>query len=290
MDYTLREWVGLARLNGSIAEAAVAVQARESGAEPQSVRDTMRHHLHCMQDAIRNGLDEKLRSVTGLTGGQAAQLLRRLRSGQSLCGTLLGKAETYALATAECNACMGKIVAAPTAGACGILPGAILAMMEEKNTTEDQAVEALFVAAAVGQSIATQASISGAEGGCQAECGAGAAMAAAALTYLEGGSAQQCADAAAFALMNLLGLVCDPVGGLVEVPCVYRNVGASGVAFTAADMALSGICCPIDPDEVILAMKEVGDAMPPSLRETGDGGCAACESIRSRLKIIQDRA
>ena len=115
-------------------------------------------------------------------------------------------------------------------------------------------------------------------------------MAAAALTYLDGGSAQQSADAAAFALMNLLGLVCDPVGGLVEVPCVYRNVGASGIAFTAADMALSGICCPIDPDEVIQAMKEVGDAMPPSLRETGEGGCAACGSICARLKRIQERS
>ena len=144
-------------------------------------------------------------------------------------------------------------------------------------------VDALFVAAAVGQAIATQASISGAEGGCQAECGSAAAMAAAALVYLEGGNPQQCADAAAFALMNLLGLVCDPVGGLVEVPCVYRNVGASGIAFTAADMVLSGIRCPIEPDEVILAMKEVGDALPTSLRETGEGGCAACESICKRL-------
>lgn len=284
MDYTLREWVGLARMHGSIAQAAVAVQAQESGVSPEIVRGTMTHHLHCMQDAVSNGIDERLRSVTGLTGGQAAKLLERLRNGRSLCGTLLGKAETYALATAECNACMGKIVAAPTAGACGILPGAILAMMEERGVTEEQAVDALFVAAAVGQAIATQASISGAEGGCQAECGSAAAMAAAALAFLEGGSAQQCADAAAFALMNLLGLVCDPVGGLVEVPCVYRNVGSSGVAFTAADMALSGICCPIEPDEVIMAMKEVGDAMPPSLRETGEGGCAACESICARLR------
>ena len=285
MDYTLREWVGLARVNGSIAEAAVQVQARESGAAPETVRATMRHHLKCMQEAVRNGMDEKLRSVSGLTGGQAALLMRYYQQGKSLCGSILGKAEAYALATAECNACMGKIVAAPTAGACGILPGAIIAMMEEKDVTEDQAVDALLVAAAVGQSIATQASISGAEGGCQAECGSAAAMAAAALAFLQGGSAQQCADAAAFALMNLLGLVCDPVGGLVEVPCVYRNVGSSGVAFTAADMVLSGICCPIDPDEIILAMKEVGDALPSSLRETGEGGCAACGSICARLRM-----
>ena len=248
MDYTLREWVRLARQHGSIAQAAVASQAAEGGVDEAAVRATMRHHLQCMQEAVRNGLDEKLKSVSGLTGGQAALLFKYYQQGSSLCGSLLGKAEVYALATAECNACMGKIVAAPTAGACGILPGAVIAMMEEKGVTEEQAVDALFTAAAVGQSIATQASISGAEGGCQAECGSAAAMAAAALTFLQGGTAQQCVDAAAFALMNLLGLVCDPVGGLVEVPCVYRNVGSSGVAFTAADMVLSGICCPIDPD------------------------------------------
>lgn len=285
MDYSLREWVRMARQHGNIAEAAVAAQVAESGVSPERVRATMLHHLHCMQEAIQNGLDEKTRSVTGLTGGQAALMLKYMQVGKSLCGSLLGKAEVYALATAECNACMGKIVAAPTAGACGILPGAIIAMMEEKGVTEEAAVDALFVAAAVGQAIATQASISGAEGGCQAECGSAAAMAAAALTYLQDGTPQQCADAAAFALMNLLGLVCDPVGGLVEVPCVYRNVGSSGVAFTAADMVLSGICCPIDPDEIIQAMKEVGDALPASLRETGEGGCAACGSICARLRM-----
>ena len=282
MDFTLKEWVNMAG-KGSIAGAAVQMQAHESGMTVEEVREVMLHHLHCMQEAVKDGLDATLRSVSGLSGGQAAVFLRRLQAGKSLCGNLLGKAEVYALATAECNACMGKIVAAPTAGACGILPGAVLAMMEERNISERKAVDALFVAAAVGQTIATRASISGAEGGCQAECGSAAAMAAAALCFLDGGTAKQCVDAAAFALMNLLGLVCDPVGGLVEVPCVYRNVGSSGVAFTAADMALSGIRCPIDPDEVVAVMKEVGDCLPSSLRETGEGGCASCPSIRARL-------
>lgn len=284
MNLTLNEWVHLAG-DESIARAAVALQAQETGMTEQQVRDTMRNHLLCMQEAVQAGLDAKLRSVSRLSGGQAAMFLQRLSGNQMLCGGLLGKAQVYAMATAECNACMGKIVAAPTAGACGILPGAILAMMEEKGVTEEQAVDALFVAAAVGQSIAMEASISGAEGGCQAECGSASAMAAAALVYMEGGTPQQCVDAAAFAIMNLLGLVCDPVGGLVEVPCVYRNVGSSGVAFTAADMVLSGIACPIAPDEVLLAMKEVGDALPASLRETGEGGCAACPSIRQRVNV-----
>ena len=129
MDFTLSEWVRMARTHGSIAQAAVSAQAAESGVSAEAVRETMRHHLHCMQEAVRNGMDEKLRSVSGLTGGQAALLMRYYQQGQSLCGSILGKAEAYALATAECNACMGKIVAAPTAGACGILPGAIIAMM-----------------------------------------------------------------------------------------------------------------------------------------------------------------
>lgn len=281
MDYTLHEWVRMASHHGSIARCAIEKQAEESGLDALAVREKMRHHLRVMQEAAQQGLDERLRSVTGLTGGQAALMMKRLQAGKCLAGNLLGKAEVYALATAECNGCMGKIVAAPTAGACGILPGAVLAMMEEKGATEEQAVDALFVAAAVGQAIATQASISGAEGGCQAECGAAAAMAAAALMQLYGGTPRQACDACSFALMNMLGLVCDPVCGLVEIPCVYRNVGGVSQAFAAAQLALSGVECPIPGDEVILAMKDVGDGMPASLRETGEGGCAGCRSMKN---------
>lgn len=283
MNYSLKEWIRLSHEAGSLANAAVAAQAEESGMSDDEARSLMRSHLHCMREAVASGLDATLRSVSGLTGGQAALFHQYLQKGGSLCGSLLGKAEVYALATAECNACMGKIVAAPTAGACGILPGCVLSMLEDGGVDEAAAVNALFVAAAVGQSIATAASISGAEGGCQAECGSAAAMAAAALVYLRGGSASQSVDAACFAIMNLLGLVCDPVGGLVEVPCVYRNVGSCGIAFTAADLALAGISCPIDPDEVLIAMKDVGDALPQSLRETGEGGCASCPSVCAKL-------
>ena len=281
MDYTLREWVDIAG-NEPLSSAALQAQMEESGEDAEGILSRMQALLQCMKEAVRDGMQENLKSVSGMTGGQASRLFRHYREGKAYCGSLLGKATAYALATAESNACMGKIVAAPTAGACGVLPGAILALLEEKQITEEEAVHALLTAAAVGVSIATEASIAGAEGGCQAECGAAAAMTAAALTELGGGNAKECTEAAAFALMNLLGLVCDPVGGLVEVPCVYRNVGAVSVAFSASDMVLSGIHCPIDPDEVIQAMKEVGDALPGSLRETGEGGCAACPSVCRR--------
>ena len=278
MDYTLSEWIEQAG-EESLAHAACRCQAEESGTSEQMVREAMLRNLLDMESAVKEGLKPDLRSVSGLTGGQASRLYTRFAKGDSLSGGLLGRAITYALATAECNACMGRIVAAPTAGSCGILPGLLLSYKEENNTSQEALVDALLVASAIGISIATQATISGAEGGCQAECGAAAAMAAGALCALEGGNNEMCMHAAAFALMNMLGLVCDPVEGLVEVPCVFRNVGACGIAVTAAVIVLSGIRCPLEPDEVILAMKDVGEALPLALRETGDGGCAACRTV-----------
>ena len=202
-----------------------------------------------------------------------------MAAGQTVGGDYLGRAAARALAIAECNAAMGKIVAAPTAGACGILPAALLTAQEAYQLSDEALRNGLIVAAAIGEVIAARASISGAQGGCQAECGSAAAMAAAALVYLRGGSPQQSANACAFALMNVMGLVCDPVGGLVEVPCVYRNASGVAGAFVAADLALAGIPSPIPPDEVIDAMKAVGEQLPPALRETGEGGCAACPSV-----------
>ena len=282
MEYTMSELLRAAQ-GSSIAQAAREAQAREDNVTPDELTGHMIRYLHVMRDSVKSGLDPELRSVSGMAGGQAARLYAQLKRGSSLCGGIVGKAAAYALAVAECNACMGKIVAAPTAGACGILPAALLAVQEEKNLNDEDVAFALFTAAAVGRVIAQEATVSGAEGGCQAESGSAAAMTAAALVELMGGTPMMAADACSFALMNTMGLVCDPVGGLVEVPCVYRNVGGIGNAFTAADMALSGITCPIPPDEVILAMKDVGDAMPASLRETGEGGCAACPSMRARF-------
>jgi len=279
MDHSVK--LLLQEAKGDIAKIARYWQL-QNDIHAQSVEEIdayMHNVLSVMRDSAVKGMERDLRSVSGLTGGNAYKLMTAVESGKTAGGLLIGRMAARALAVAECNAAMGRIVAAPTAGACGILPAVLLTLQEEYGYTDDQLVDALYVAGAFGLVIAHRASISGAQGGCQAECGSAAGMAAAAIVYLKGGSASQSADACGFALMNLMGLVCDPVKGLVEVPCVFRNVGAISVALTAADMALSGIVCPIPCDEVIDAMRQVGDALPSTLRETGEGGCAACPSM-----------
>jgi L-serine dehydratase len=268
-----------------MASAARKAQARLEGVTEESLNLRMAEALDVMRQSADRGMDPALRSMSGMTGGQAAQLWAAAASGTTAGGSLLGRAEARALAIAEYNAAMGRIVAAPTAGACGILPAALLTAQEEYGLTDAALVDALFTAAAVGLVIAGRASISGAEAGCQSECGSAAGMAAAALTQLRGGTPAQAADACGFALMNVMGLVCDPVHGLVEVPCVYRNVAGVANALSAADLALAGICCPIPPDEVIDAMKAVGEQMPSCLRETGEGGCAGCPSVSGGIAM-----
>ena len=220
-------------------------------------------------------MEEDTRSVSGLTGGSAWKMKQQVDAGKNICGSLFGHAMTMALAVSETNACMGKIVAAPTAGSCGILPAVLLSVMEEKNIPEEDVVMSLFTASALGLVIANKASIAGAEGGCQAECGSASAMAAGALVEMCGGTPQMVADACAIAIKNILGLVCDPVAGLVEIPCIKRNAMGTANAFTAAELALAGITSAIPVDEVIWAMKKVGDSMAVTLKETGEGGLAA---------------
>ncbi len=273
---TINEILDAAKVCGSIGKAALRWQAREDGTTEDTARARMLGALNVMRQSARDGFNPELRSVSGRVGGQAARMLAAEHSDRF---GILGKAGAYALAIAESNACMGKIVAAPTAGSCGILPAVLLCAQEKDGFSDDELVLALFTAAAVGRAIALQATVSGAEGGCQAECGSAAGMAAAALTELYSGTPSQAADACAFALMNTLGLVCDPVQGLVEIPCVYRNAAGSSQAMIAAQMALSALSCPIPCDEMILAMRAVGEAMPAALRETGEGGCAACPSM-----------
>ena len=179
------------------------------------------------------------------------------------------------MAVAGCNAAMGRIVAAPTAGSCGILPGCLVSLYEERGFSERDVVMAMFTAGAFGMVIAARAGIAGAQGGCQAECGSAAAMAAAALTELMGGTPEQCADACAIAVASQLGLVCDPVAGLVEIPCIKRNVSGLMIAFSSADLALAGVRPKIPADECIDAMRAVGEALPAALKETAEGGLAA---------------
>ena len=226
------------------------------------------------------------RSHSGLSGGDGAKMTL-YAAGDPLCGPLLSQVMAGALRMGECNACMKRIVAAPTAGACGVLPAVLLPCARHFSLSREQLVQALYVASGFGRVIAARASISGAEGGCQAEIGSAAAMAAPALVHLRGGTPSMMAHACAMAVKNLLGLVCDPVAGLVEVPCVKRNVvGAVNAvscanvigamdALSAAQMALAGIESRVPPDQVLDAMAEVGRSLPPSLRETGKGGLAA---------------
>ena len=281
MERSVTKLLSRAESMGGIAAAMREWQLRHDDTvrTNEDMDARMRQALAVMRESVTQGLDPKTRSVSGLTGGNAAKYMAAALTGRPAGGSLMGRVCARALAVAECNAAMGRIVAAPTAGACGILPAALLTMQEEYGCTDGQLVDALYVAGAFGLIIANRASIAGAQGGCQAECGSAAGMTAAAVVFLKGGSPRQQADACAFALMNLMGLVCDPVHGLVEVPCVFRNVGAVSVALSAADMALSGIDCPIPCDEVIDAMRQVGDALPSTLRETGEGGCAACPSM-----------
>lgn len=285
MNESIAELLRLAALQGkTIGAVARSIQAQSDGVSEAALTEAMANALDVMADAAAMGLDPQLRSMSGMTGGQAHKL-HALSESEGLRGGFLAKACGYALAVAEYNAAMGKIVAAPTAGASGVLPGVLLAAEEEGKYPRQALVDALFTAAALGEVIAREATISGAEGGCQAECGSAAAMAAAALVELMGGTPEAAVHGFSFALMNLLGLVCDPVGGLVEIPCVYRNVGAVGIAYSSALMAVSGVPCPIPGDEMVQAMKDVGDLIAPSLRETGEGGCAACPSMRKMPEL-----
>lgn len=246
----------------------------------------MQQLWEAMQQAAAS-YDKKLKSQSSLVGGDGGKMQEYLENGDTLCGPFMGKVIAGALQMGESNACMKRIVAAPTAGACGVLPAVLVPYFLEKKATQQQVVEALYVAAGIGQVIALRAFIAGASGGCQAEIGSASAMAAGAMVHLRGGSAKQIAQASAMALKNLLGLVCDPVAGLVEVPCVKRNVVGAVNSLASADMALAGIASRIPPDQVIDAMREVGERMPAEVRETGEGGLAATtegKEIAARLQ------
>ncbi|MDO9490728.1 L-serine ammonia-lyase, iron-sulfur-dependent, subunit alpha [Acetobacterium sp.] len=272
---SIQELADKAKKKGKmISELVLEDQALQMERSREELMEEMRKSLQVMAEAATKGLTAVSKSASGLSGGDANKMRQSVNAGQTLSGKVLSETLAKALAIAEVNACMGRIVAAPTAGSCGIIPAVLLTLKEENDLSENQVVMSLFTAAGLGMVIAKKASISGAEGGCQAECGSAAAMAAAAAVELMGGTPQMCANACAIALKSVLGLVCDPVAGLVEVPCVKRNASGAANALIAAEMALAGIESTIPVDEVIGAMKAIGDAMPKSLKETAEGGLA----------------
>ena len=257
-----------------LSELVLKTQAQIAEKTEAEMFAQMARSLEVMKESVQEGMSKDKRSASGLTGGDAYKMNEALLGGNTIAGPFFGKAMVKAIAVAQTNACMGRIVASPTAGSCGILPAALLTLQEERNIPDKDLVMALFTASAIGIVIATNASVAGAAGGCQAECGAASAMAAAALVELCGGTPKQAEHACAIALKNILGLACDPVAGLVEIPCIKRNAGGVGNALVAAELALAGVESHIPADEVIVAMKKVGDMMSPTLKETAEGGLA----------------
>ncbi|OPA75762.1 L-serine ammonia-lyase, iron-sulfur-dependent, subunit alpha [Paenibacillus selenitireducens] len=258
----------------SIAEVMIRQEMEISEASREAVRERMGRNLDVMEQSVAKGL-AGVKSLSGLTGGDAVLMQQYIAKGKTLSGPFILDAVSKAVATNEVNAAMGMICATPTAGSAGVVPGTLFAVRETLNPTRDQMIDFLFTSGAFGFIVANNASVSGAAGGCQAEVGSATGMAAAALVELGGGTPEQSAHGMAIALKNLLGLVCDPVAGLVEVPCVKRNAMGAAVAMVAADMALAGIKSRIPADEVIEAMYRIGQVMPSALRETARGGLAA---------------
>ncbi len=248
--------------------------------------EKMRQLYHSMKKADK-AYDENLKSASGLVGGEGEKISRAQKEGKLISGSFTGEVMAKAIKMGESNACMKRIVAAPTAGSCGVIPAVFLTYEEQFQIPEQKMMEALYVASGIGEVIATRAFVSGAAGGCQAEIGSASAMTAGALAYLRGGDGECIAHAAAMAMKNLMGLVCDPVAGLVEVPCVKRNVIGAVNAISSADMAIAGIRSKIPPDEVIDAMRAVGEMMPACLRETGEGGLAGTPTGQELMLVIR---
>ena len=261
--------------NKSIAEIMRLREIVYGEDDADAVDRRMKKSLEIMRNSAHNPLTEIVRSMGGMLGGEAAKLEKRRTEGKSICGNVLTKALIYSQAVLEVNASMGVIVAAPTAGSAGVLPAVLFSLEEEFGLSEKLILEGMFTAGAIGCLLMKNASVSGAEAGCQAEIGSAAAMAAAAAVHMMGGTPGQCLDAASITISNMLGLVCDPIAGLVEMPCQSRNAAGASNALTSAEMALAGIKSAVPFSEMSDAMYKVGRGLPAELRETALGGCAA---------------
>lgn len=273
--------------NISLSEYAIRSEMEKSGASREDVIKKMKMTLKVMIDSATEGMENEVFSVSGLIGGDGYKINEYLKKGDTLTGTTTVMAMAMALSSSEVNASMGRIVACPTAGSCGILPAVILSAGAKLNKTEDELVMALFASAAVGTIIAMNATVSGAEGGCQAECGSAAAMGSAAVVYMMGGTPKMSLDAGAIVLKNVLGLVCDPVAGLVEIPCAKRNAAGAISALCTADMVMAGVDSKIPFDDTVSAMYKVGKSLPAALRETAMGGVAVTKAgLELRKKVF----
>ena len=264
--------------NKQIFEIMQEKEAYDFETTVENVREKTYKNIEAMKSAIRQGLTSNEKSFSGLCGDDCEKLLNKYKNKKSLFGKLFEKITTYALATMEENLRMNKIVACPTAGSCGIVPAVIVSLSEEFNLSKEEEINALITAGTIGYIISNKIAMAGAVAGCQAECGVAAAMSAAATTQILGGNLKQIINSATLALKNILGLTCDPVGGLVEIPCVKRNVFLAIHAITASELSLADIYSKISPDDVVDAMVQTGQLMSPLLKETSQGGLATTKT------------
>jgi len=274
--------------NQKLSDVFLDVEAFMLDIDIDKLKQKMCIHFTDMKESIKRGLNSTEKSASGLSGDDSVKITNRYANHNNLpFSGLLGKVLSYSIAVMEENQRMGKIVACPTAGSCGIVPSAIIAFGEEYNFSEEKLIDALFIAAGIGKIIAQSVALAGAVAGCQAECGVGAAMTAGSLAYLMDGSNKMIINAAALALKNTLGLVCDPVAGLVEVPCIKRNGFYAIHSITASELALAGVESAIPMDEVVVAMKQIGRLMSPTLKESSEGGLAITETGNKIRKKLQ---
>lgn len=273
--------------NITLSEYAIRCEIEEKEVTREEVIEKMKKNLNVMISAANEGMEKEVYSVSGLIGGDGHKLYNYAKNGKTLTGRATTMAMAMALSSSEVNASMGKIVACPTAGSCGILPAVILSAGQELGLDEDELLKGLFAAAAVGMIIGMNATLSGAEGGCQAECGSASAMGTAAVVEMMGGTPKMSLDAASIILQNILGLVCDPVAGLVEIPCAKRNAQGAITALCTADMVMAGVKAKIPFDDSVTAMYKVGKSLPSALRETALGGIAVTkEGLRLKEQVF----
>lgn len=271
-------------------KAVVEEEAEVSGVSEEEVMSSFGRRFSIMEQSVKKALKTPQPTVSNLVSGFSAQQWSYSETGKTICGGLINRAMAYALSGIEVNASMGKICAAPTAGSCGILPAVLISLRDEFGLSDETVIHGLITAAGIGSVITQNATVSGAEGGCQAECGAAGAMAAAAAVEMMGHSPEDALSAFSIAMVNVMGLICDPLAGLVQIPCAQRNASQAINALISADLAIGGMVLPIPPDQVLEAMFKTGRMLPEALRETAQGGIAAtAEGIRIAEKIFGER-